>query len=160
MGKLIDDILENENYEIDNAIKFSEVPKTLVVIFYDKLYKNNNINFKFDNHLIPGTLAKLNIITIGKLTESIGIALDNVITASTTVEKPYLLAIFKDNKKYIEISLINNFKDSIDLDKLGDLNYSTKREVSGKGLFSISKAIKYKIKILNDSFNITFQIKK
>ena len=90
-----------------------------------------------------------------KLCEVVGILIDNAIEASIGLDEKFVYVDqFNDNGFHMKI--INNFKNSIDIDKMFFTNYSTKERSSGYGLSSINylvkSGIKLKVNIVNNRF--------
>ena len=97
------------------------------------------------------------------LCEVIGIILDNAIEAAReTINKIIFLSINKSDRD-IQIEIINSFKNDIDLDRIGNKNYSTKVEGNGLGLSYIQKLnrnITIEKEIINDLFKTTIVVKE
>lgn len=90
-----------------------------------------------------------------KLCEVVGILIDNAIEASIGLDEKFVYVDqFNDNGFHMKI--INNFKNSIDIDKMFYTNYSTKERSSGYGLSSINylvkSGIKLKVNIVDNRF--------
>lgn len=91
---------------------------------------------------------------------AIGITIDNAYDAiKNQRSKEIIIQIEKNNDK-INIMVCNLFKNSIDINELGNLFYTTKSNGNGIGLFSINKSkyVKYNISIINNMFIINLII--
>ena len=100
------------------------------------------------------------------ISDIIGIYLDNAIDASkNTRHKIVYISIYSTNNN-IMVRIINHFNNYIDLNCIGDKNYSSKKVKSGLGLNYIksikNKNIKSEISIKNDLFisKINYKRKK
>ncbi len=160
--KLIDNIICDEFIQYQNSVHFGNIPENMLTIFYDKLYKHEQIRIIVVNALDSDLIKELGIIKFSKLIECIGICLDNVIEANINTKDPYINIIFKENENHIIISIRNNFNHNLDIDMLGEKDYSVKKKASGIGLFSLKKIkeINHDISIINDEFKIRFTINK
>lgn len=161
VNALIDDLLEEEtNFSIKNNNLYN-VPKGIKGIVAEKLY-NSNLNVIVDNKIKNDPFSKLPPKVFNSISECIGIALDNAIEASEVTENPIVLVDLFEDEENIFIKIGNNFRNSIDIDELGSIYYSTKNRGSGLGLFSIMRnhLVKEKIDIINDFYYIKLQIKK
>lgn len=161
VNALIDDLLEEEtDFSIKNNNLYN-VPDGIKGIVAEKLY-NSNFNVLVDNKIKKDPFKDLSPKAFNSISESIGIALDNAIEASSETENPIIMIELKESKDELFIKIGNNFCNSIDIEKLGIKYYSTKNRGSGLGLFSIvrNKLVKEKINIINDFYYIELQIKK
>lgn len=161
VNSLIDDLLEEETtFSVKNNNLYN-VPNGIKGIVAEKLY-NANFNVLIDNKIRKDPFKDLSPKAFNSISESIGIALDNAIEASSETDNPIITMDLKENKENIYIKIGNNFCNHIDIDKLGTKYYSTKNRGSGLGLFSImrNRLVKEKINIINDFYYIELQIKK
>lgn len=96
----------------------------------------------------------------------LGIYLDNAIEANKSIKNKIVLLDVFDEDNYIIMRITNNFTNTIDLNKIGDKNYSTKTKKSGIGLNFIKKIknknILTELRIVNKLFvaTIKYRIKK
>ena len=161
VNALIDDLLEEEtNFSVKNNNLY-KVPSGIKGIVAEKLY-NANLNVIVDNKIKNDPFSRLSPKAFNSISECIGIALDNAIEASEVTENPIILMDLFEDEENIFIKIGNNFCNSIDIDELGSIYYSTKNRGSGLGLFSIRRNnfVKEKIDIINDFYYIKLQIKK
>ncbi len=161
INSLIDDLLDEENhFDIKNSNLYN-VPNGIKGIVVERLY-----NIKYDviinNNLKEDPFIKLSPRSFHSISECLGIALDNALEASQETEKPVIILNLSEDKDNVIIQVGNNFKNSIDINKLGTKYYSTKNRGSGLGLFSIMRnnLVKERINIVNDFYYIELQIKK
>ena len=161
VNALIDDLLEEEtNFSVKNNNLY-KVPSGIKGIVAEKLY-NANLNVIVDNKIKNDPFSRLSPKAFNSISECIGIALDNAVEASEVTENPIILMDLFEDEENIFIKIGNNFCNSIDIDELGSIYYSTKNRGSGLGLFSIRRNnfVKEKIDIINDFYYIKLQIKK
>ena len=161
INNLIDELLkEEDNFDIKNNNLYN-VPKGIKGLVAEKLY-NSKINVMINNKMNQDPFIKLSPKNFHSISECIGIVLDNAIEASQETLNPIIIIDLNEDKQNIYIKVGNNFKNAIDVNKIGSKYYSTKNRGSGLGLFSImrNKLVTEKINIINDFYYIELQIKK
>lgn len=150
---IIPDILVNVD-SIPEGLQGLVYLKATVAKSYDINIYIDNFDFKYDD-----LDRKVQI----DLCEVLGIILDNAIEAcNETTEKTIYLNMI-DEKNHMFIDIINTFTNEINLEEIGNKNYSTKNRERGLGLNYINKLnknIKIKKEIMHDLFKITIIIKK
>lgn len=160
---LIDDLLNNFISNIDFNTHIENIPYGLNGILYQKIYHFlNNLEIKINNEIYYDIFEVLNPRRYNVLVEKIVISLDNAIEASLkSVDRILIINLYEENN-YIVIEIKNSLVDSIDVDFLGSINYSTKKRNSGLGLFSAmrDKEVSMDIKIINDMFVSHLEAKK
>ena len=160
---LIDDLLNNFISNIDFNTHIENIPYGLNGILYQKIYPFlNNLEIKINNEIYYDIFEVLNPRRYNVLVEKIVISLDNAIEASLkSVDRILIINLYEENN-YIVIEVQNSLVDSIDVDFLGSINYSTKKRNSGLGLFSAmrDKEVSMDIKIINDMFVSHLEAKK
>lgn len=151
---LIEDLIEQFNKSIDFSRNMKVIPYGLNGIIYQKLYPwmkilkveiSNELDFDIFDMLKP---RRYNV-----LVEKLVIALDNAIEACLKSEdKSLIINIYDDDNICIEIE--NTFGNDIDLDLLGNKNYSTKGYKHGLGLFSAfrNNEASLTVKVVNNVF--------
>ena len=97
-----------------------------------------------------------------KLCETLGICLDNAVSASSKSKEKILQIVILENEKNVVIKVTNTFNSSLEIDKLGSLNYTTKKNGHGIGLYSLfgRKDVTLKSSIINNLFESQITIKK
>jgi len=142
----------NTNYEWINMI--DEIPEGLQGLIYlkqkesekhkIKLYINTIKNFKTNNK------DYIDLCSI------LGVLIDNAIEASKNSKSRIIEVNFKEVNKNLNIKISNKYINDIDLNKIGNKNYSTKEYKSGLGLNFIkninNSKIKVSFKIVNNLF--------
>lgn len=148
---------------IDFNTHIENIPYGLNGILYQKIYPFlNNLEIKINNEIYYDIFEVLNPRRYNVLVEKIVISLDNAIEASLkSVDRILIINLYEENN-YIVIEIKNSLVDSIDVDFLGSINYSTKKRNSGLGLFSAmrDKEVSMDIKIINDMFVSHLEAKK
>lgn len=123
------------NYEWVNSV--TDIPEGLQGLVFLKKHQAElkNINFNFESNIDNN----ININNNFKLYEALGIIFDNAIEGAAESKEKVINIIFSEEKNKIVINVMNTFNNSIDLDKIGDKDYSTKNSGSGIGLNYIRK---------------------
>lgn len=139
------------NYEWVNCI--TDIPEGLQGLVF--LKKNQaelkNINFNLEYNVSKNVENLFSINKNFKLYESLGILFDNAIEGAAESTGKVINVVFSYNKKTLKIDILNTFNNEIDLDKIGNKNYSTKKRGSGIGLNYLKKQ--------NKKFKITQHIR-
>ena len=150
--KEVEKILQDKNlYNLPYGIK------SLVI---QKIY-NQECEIKVDNRLSENCFAKFSKNKLNNILISLSTILDNAIEASNEMENPFIELSLYEDKEHIFIKVSNNFKNNIDLNKLGTKYYSTKQNQPGLGLYTLQRnIIKKHINITNNFFNIVLEFKK
>lgn len=143
----------------DKLHNINKIPEGLQGIIYLKadVAKNYNINFYLDN-LSAFDRKQLKSKTYIDLCDIMAIVLDNAIEASAKTEEKVVYINIIDDNKDISIEVINTFSNDINLEEIGNFNYSTKKRNSGLGLhyiINLNKKIKIKKEIINNLFKIS-----
>jgi len=131
------------NYEWVNAI--TEIPEGLQGLVFLKKHQAElkKITFNFETNINKS----ININNNFRLYEALGIIFDNAIEGASESKEKIINIIFSEEKNKITIKVMNTFNNSIDLDKIGEKDYSTKNRGSGIGLNYLKKQKnKFKIK--------------
>ncbi len=161
VNSLIDDLLNEENqFSIKNNNLYV-IPNGIKGIVAEKLY-NKEYEVYINNKIKNDPFISLKANVFNNFSECLGIALDNAIEASEETSKPILILELYENETTAFIKIGNNYCNNIDIDEIGNKNYSTKSQGNGLGLFSIKRntLIKEKIEIINNMYYIELQIKK
>lgn len=164
VNSMIDEILiecgqlSTANTEID------KLPKGLNGLIFRKIYesKAKNVDFLVNNHLKSDIFELVLPRNYNKLCEVLGVTLDNALEAFSDESESILHILIEDDSKNVFVTIQNTFSSTIDVDKLGVINYTTKGKNHGIGIFSIlfHNELKTNIKIVNNIFETKIQIKK
>lgn len=143
---MIDDIPEGLQGLIYLKQKESEIKKVKLYVNIVKNYNTNNKDYI-------------------DLCSTLGILIDNAIEASNKTKSKVIEINFKESGKDLHIKICNIFNNDVDVNKIGNKNYSTKEYKSGLGLNFVKKInnpkIKVNFKIINNLFitDILYSIK-
>lgn len=161
----INDIINKykSNYDWVNSI--TDIPEGLQGLVF--LKKNQaeikKIKFNLEYNIDKKTTNYFNLNNNFKLYEALGIIFDNAIEAAADTKEKIINVVFIYDKHNLIINIMNTFSNNIDLDKIGNKDYSTKNRGSGIGLNYIKKQKnKFKIKqsIINNIFCTEITINK
>lgn len=155
---------EKYNQDEEWVNNISSIPSGLQGIIFLKMQfaENNKVKFYMDNKIDFEKLDESTALYLDTC-EVIAICLDNAIEASIdTEEKLICMGLYNDDDCYT-INITNSFNNFVDVDKLGEKNYSTKNRNSGIGLnyiANLNKDIKIKRIISDTNFKTIITIKK
>ena len=155
---------EKYNQDEEWVNNIGSIPSGLQGIIFLKMEfaENNKVKFYMDNKIDFEKLDEGTPLYLDTC-EVIAICLDNAIEASVdTEEKLICMGLYNDDDCYT-INITNSFNNFVDIDKLGEKNYSTKNRNSGIGLnyiANLNKDIKIKRIISDTNFKTIITIKK
>ncbi len=157
--KLIDDLIKSYNNNMDFSIQIKDMPYGLNGIIYEKIYPYiGKLHIKIYNKITFDIFKKLKPRRYNVFVEKMIIALDNAIeSCMTSVDKVLVINLYFENNEII-MDIKNTFSADLNLEELGNINYSTKSNGNGKrrglGLFSALRdnEVKLSIKIINNLF--------
>ena len=155
---------EKYNQDEEWVNNIGSIPSGLQGIIFLKMEfaENNKVKFYMDNKIDFEKLDEGTPLYLDTC-EVIAICLDNAIEASIdTEEKLICMGLYNDDDCYT-INITNSFNNFVDIDKLGEKNYSTKNRNSGIGLnyiANLNKDIKIKRIISDTNFKTIITIKK
>ena len=151
----INELILKYNKRYEWISKIDDIPEGIQGVIY---LKSNEAKKK---HIKMYIDVKENIKSIDKnyfeLSSILGIVLDNAIENSTGSKEKVISVYIKSTKNNLIIEIINTFSNKVDLDKLGNKNYSTKKEKSGLGLNYIKSLNKRNIKVKYEIVNNLFK---
>ena len=159
---LIDDLINEISSDINKEVHFKPIPYGLIGIIYQKI---SDCKFEIDlnviNNIEEDLFELLSPRKYNILIEKIGIILDNAIEACKLCDEKIINILVYQNENFVIVEVTNKFSANIDLDKLGNLNYSSKGKRRGLGLFSLFRVsgVDVKISIINNLFNVKLAIK-
>lgn len=160
---LIQDLIEQFNKSIDFSRNMKVIPYGLNGIIYQKLYSyikvlNVEISIELDYDIFEVLKPRRYNVFVEKLV----IALDNAIESCLNSDSKSLVINIYDDNNSVCIEIENTFGNNIDLDLLGNKDYSTKGKKHGLGLFSAfrnNEAV-MSVKIVNNIFVSRITAKK
>ena len=86
---------------------------------------------------------------------------DNALESAKNTKEKLVYLEFKETDTEIKITVINTFSGGVDLDCLGEVNYTSKKKGHGLGLYSLfRKNLNIKTSIKNNLFINDIAIKK
>jgi len=160
---LIDDFVTKNNRGISYSKKIKRIPYGLNGIIYQKTYPFlEEVNFKITNKIDFDIFKVLKPRRYNVLVEKLVVSLDNAIEASLNSKNKVVIINLYDDEDNIYIEIKNSFAHNLDIDNLGNLNYSTKGKRRGLGLFSILRdnEASLKVKVVNNYFISLISTKK
>lgn len=144
--------VSNEEYIIDNVIKFPEGLQSLLYLKVQEA-KVKKVNCYFEVKELLKKQKNLSNKEYLKYCKIIGIIFDNAIEASSASKSKIIYISYNISSKII---IWNTFCDKIDLIKLSNFGYSTKGKNRGLGLNFIKTNYK-EVKIETNIFENSFQ---
>ncbi len=160
---LIDDFLVKTTKNVSYSKRIKRIPYGLNGIIYQKTYSYlDDINFKVNNKIDFDIFKVLKPRRYNVLVEKLVVCLDNAIEASLNSKSKVVLISLYDDEDNIYIEIKNSFAHNLDVDNLGNLNYSTKGKRRGLGLFSILRdnEASVNIRVVNNYFISTISARK
>lgn len=160
---LLNELLKENNKNVNISDNMKVIPYGFNGIIYEKVYPfTDKINIKIDNEIFYDIFDVLTPRRYNVLVEKVVVALDNAIEATlNSKNKTLVINIFEENNNVI-IEIQNTFSNSISLDDLGGIGYSTKGKRRGLGLFSSlrNNEALLCVKLINDLFVSKISAKK
>lgn len=162
--QIINQIVYNYNKDINWISSLKNIPSGIQGLIYTKIAyaKSKKINIYVENK-VNINIKELNDKKYLDACEVIGIALDNAIESTLECKNKLVYINFYDSKKSFHVEIVNTFCNDIDLNKIGNKQYSTKKRKSGLGLkyiFNLNKDIFIKNYVTDDLFKIVIKIEK
>ena len=152
---LIDDVINAFNNNIDYSREIKDIPYGLNGIINQKLCSYaDKIEIKLNNNVKRDIFDVLKPRRYNVLVEKLMILLDNAIDSCLkSVDKILIINLYEDNNSII-IEIKNTFSGDLDVEKLGESNYSTKGQKRGFGLYSALRntEVSTKVNIVNNMF--------
>ncbi len=167
----IDKLVDNKIKDNETIFyKTSKIPEGgLRAIIYSKLCKMKDIkiNYELDiaNDVKTGELINLEESTMLNACKIIGVFLDNAIEAVEKLKKKQIIIEIFIMDECLCIDISNNYKENIEIDKLGNKKYTTKGKGHGYGLTLVEDIIKsdsdliHEMKINKELFTQRLKIK-
>ncbi len=160
---LIEDLIMQFNKSTDFSKSIKIIPYGLNGIIYQKIYPYlNEIKIKISNEIKYDIFAYLKPRRYNVFVEKIVVALDNAIESSlTSKDKSIVINILEENNS-ICVEIKNTFNADINVDSIGNKEYSTKGKKRGLGLFSIFRdnEATVSVRIINNIFESKIVAKK
>ena len=160
---LIDDLLEDANSSVYIKNDINAMPLGINGLVMGKLAKHekSNINISITNDIKSNILEVVSPRSYNLFCESLGISLDNALESAKNTKEKLVYLEFKETDTEIKLTVINTFSGGVDLDSLGEVNYTSKKKGHGLGLYSLfRKNLNIKTYIKNNLFINDIAIKK
>lgn len=156
--EFIDEIMQKYNKNYSWTTKIGKIPKGIQGLFCIKIYegKKENIDIEVKSKVEDNINEQIKMRTYSKLCDTIGITVDNAITAAKRSKEKAIYIDMAKKDNILEIKIMNTFKDMLDLEQLGTFKYSTKEKKSGIGLSYSNKILKKDIEIKKEIINNIF----
>ena len=156
--ELIDEIMQKYNKNYSWTTKIGKIPKGIQGLFCIKIYegKKENIDIEVKSKVEDNINEQIKMRTYSKLCDTIGITVDNAITAAKRSKEKAIYIDMAKKDNILEIKIMNTFKDMLDLEQLGTFKYSIKEKKSGIGLSYLNKILKKDIEIKKEIINNIF----
>ena len=128
--ELIDEIMQKYNKNYSWTTKIGKIPKGIQGLFCIKIYegKKENIDIEVKSKVEDNINEQIKMRTYSKLCDTIGITVDNAITAAKRSKEKAIYIDMAKKDNILEIKIMNTFKDMLDLEQLGTFKYSTKEK--------------------------------
>ncbi len=161
VNELIDAYVNETKSEEDYDLDLSKVPKSLKIIIYKCLIKHNfyDIDIKVNSFIKTDPIIILSSTKYCKMSQILGILLDNALEASKNIRDPFVYIILKEDSETYTIQIVNKFINDIKL--INNETVSTKKDHMGMGIKYInSTKASTKFCIRNDKYFATVIINK
>ncbi len=162
--ELIDDLIKEYNQSFQGVQGMQKIPVGINGIVYEKIYNHNceDLNLGIENNIESTIMDNLTARSYNLLCESLGIILDNALEATSESHEKIIAINLSETEDTYKIKIVNTFSNFLDLEALGNLNYTNKKSGHGIGLFSIMgrKKIKVKNTIVNNHFHSEIIVEK
>lgn len=160
---LIDDLLEDTNSSVYIKNDINAMPLGINGLVMGKLAKHekSNINISITNDIKSNILEVVSPRSYNLFCEALGVSLDNALESAKNTKEKIVYLEFKETSTEIRLIVINTFSGGVDLDYLGEINYTSKKKGHGLGLYSLfRKNLNIKTTIKNNLFINDISIKK
>ena len=170
--KYIDKLVDNKIKDNDKIMKqTAKIPKGgLRATIYSKLCLMDKLKIKYNLNISRDVrttdLIKLDEELVLKICKILGVFLDNSIEAVKELKKKEISIEMYTIENQLCIDITNNFKGSLDLDKINNIKYTTKGNGHGYGLTLVNNILseeqgklENERSINRDTFTQTLKIK-
>ena len=160
---LIDDLINEYNSSKESNVNVENLPNGINGLICKMIYSNNKkLNVVTNNYLKSNLFDVLTPRKYNKLYETIGVCLDNAISASIKSKEKILQIVITEDDSSVVVKIANTFESSLEIDKIGNIDYTTKRSGHGLGLYSLfsKKNVRLKTSIINNIFENQIIVRK
>ncbi|MBE6154692.1 MAG: GHKL domain-containing protein [Firmicutes bacterium] len=152
---LLQDLIKEFNSNIDYSQKIKDIPYGLDGVINEKIYPyNDKIDIKIDNKIDIDIFDVLKPRRYNVLVEKLSILLDNALESCVkSYDKILVINLYEENNQ-ICIEIKNTFVGIMNVDEIGKVNYSTKGNRRGFGLYSVfrNNEVSLNVKVVNNMF--------
>ena len=153
---MINEIIKEQNESFYFKYDIEKMPTGISGLILEILYqfKDDKLHVKIDNRVKENLLTVVGYKKYNLMCDYLGIILNNALEACKESKEKLVLIEFSEKEDIIVVKVTNSFKGTINVDKIGDLNYTTKEFGHGLGIYSIisRKKIKTSFIIKNNYF--------
>lgn len=164
VNQLIDELISEYKTDYKNILNINDLPDGILSIIYRKAYEENieNLNLAVDNKIKKDLIDMLSPKNYNKFCTSIGILFDNALDAVKSCKEKIIEINFLEDEEYIYYIQKNSFNNTIDLERTGTKEYTTKKSGHGIGLNYVKnlKNIETKNELINNMFITKLKVKK
>ena len=163
-NSLIDDLIGEYKISSSHNKDVELLPNGINGLICSYIYGRGSgkLNIVINNYIESELFESLTPRRYNRLCETLGVCLDNAVTASAKSKEKMLQIVLLENEKSIIIKIINTFSTSLEIEKIGTKNYTTNSKGHGIGLNSIirRKEVGVKTSIINNLFENQITVKK
>lgn len=164
----IDELLDKYNYKIENDWIFktkyinSSVIDNFITLKVAEMINDNILVFLNADKSLENNCKWKNIEKqLNDITHVLGVLLDNSMQATKNIDDRQVSIEILDGRGYIEFVIGNTYDKNIDLEKIGQENYTTKGQNHGYGLSLVEDIIKNnKLLSLSKEINGKFYVQR
>lgn len=162
--RIINEIEKESGSIVDPKVNLEKLPVGINGFISDKIFKytSNNLSVTVDNYLTKDLFDLISSKDYISLCDALGVSLDNALEAASNSKDKMIYMNFYESEEEILIMIENSFSNNLDIDKLGTVNYSTKKIKSGIGLFSIlnRNRVVTNVRVKENNFITTISVYK
>lgn len=161
---MIDDI--QKEYATNRYLK-NEMPSMpsgtngfILEKFYN--YADKDLKVQIDNTIKGKIINLLGPRNYNLFCEALGVTLDNALEAASESKDKIVFLEFREEKECVYVKVMNSFKGQIDMDALGTIEYTSKSNGHGLGLYSLfnKKSLYITTSIKNNYFRSEIKVNK
>ncbi len=163
-SKVINDLIKEYNNSFQTSFDLKDAPSGINGLIYEKIYNFNHQELKIsvENKINNDILDIISPRSYNLLCEALGVVLDNALEAAYKSKEKVIYLRFLEEEKTINVLVMNTFEGELEIENIGKLNYTTKKEGHGLGIYSLlnKRKINLKTKIKNNVFTNQITVMK